>query len=390
MAINVGIPEAAMNTLTDMVDNLAEIKPGMEVLILAHKDGLCGGINLVDEDAVSWAASVVTSRGAHCSVMWIDEPIRVHEWRYPPIVKGAVAAADVLINTSSVLVTEEIPEFREHLEEVGTWMVRMFPTTKELLMTDWAQTPYELTKMMRHVASRPFQGEEGDEFKFAMTDPNGTHLEGNTIQPKPRPGIPGHGYASWRRQTSHYLPFPEWVHPPVNCKNVNGVFLFNKMLSWWSPYIGIAPEWDENIRIEVENCRMVDISGGIEAKKLKAFLKEMETKVGDGIWNFDTFHFGIHPNAQVEEYQCPNKLYRRIIDHMHTSNLHVHLGSAPANQNYYYYPHITGDIRNADLTINGTKVYDRGWLCCQDDPEIRAVAAKYPGRPGIPVNPNTL
>ena len=384
MAIQVGIPEAAMITLTDMVDNLAEIEAGMEVLILAHKDGLYGGPNYVDEEAVAWASTVVQSRGARCSVLWIDETPKLHEWRYPPIVKKAVEAADVLINTSSILVTEEIPEFREHLEEVGTWMVRMFPVTKELLMTEWAQTPYELTKMMRHVSSRPFQGNEGDEFKFVMTDPNGTHIEGNTIQPKQRPGIPGHGYASWRRQTSHYLPFPEWVHPPVNCKNVNGIYNFNCMLSWWSPYIGIDPEWEKLISIEVKDTRIVKITGGPEADALSRFLKVMEGKVGDGIYNFDTFHFGIHPNAKVAKYQCPNDLYMRVIDHMHTSNLHVHIGSAPANPNYYFYPHITGDIRNATLVVNGTTVYDKGWLCSQDDPDIKTVVAKYPGRPGIP------
>ena len=40
--------------------------------------------------------------------------------------------------------------------------------------------------------------------------------------------------------------------------------------------------------------------------------KDLETKVGDGIWKFDTFHFGIHPNASVTHDQCPNDIYRRI------------------------------------------------------------------------------
>jgi hypothetical protein len=69
---------------------------------------------------------------------------------------------------------------------------------------------------------------------------------------------------------------------------------------------------------------------------------------------------------------------------MHTSNLHFHIGSAPANPNYNFYPHVTGDIRNATLIVDGRQVYDKGWLCCQDDPEIKAIVAKYPGRPGIP------
>jgi hypothetical protein len=400
MSIQVGIPEAAMITLTDIVDNccgvdnyagankperkLPLIGPGKEVLIIAHKDGLYGGFNLIDEEAVSWLSSVITSRGARCSVLWVDDPQKPHEWRYPPIVKGAIAAADLIINTSMQMAVEEIAEFRNHIEEADTWMVRLFPVTKELLMTEWAQTPYELTKMMRHAASKAFIGNPEDEFKFVMTDINGTHIEGNTIQPKPRPGVPGHGYSSWRRDASHYLPYPEWVHPPINCKNVNGVFIFNSMLSWWSPVIGIDPEWETPIKVEVENCKMVNITGGLEARKLNAFLKSMVPKVGENIYLFDTFHFGIHPNAQVKKYQCPDDNYRRIVDHMHTSNLHFHIGSAGANANYNFYPHITGDIRNADLIVNGKQVYDKGWLCCQDDPDVKAVAAKYPGRPGIP------
>ena len=52
MSIQVGIPQAAMNSLIDLVDNVAEVKPGMEVVIVAHKDGLYGGDNLVDEEVI--------------------------------------------------------------------------------------------------------------------------------------------------------------------------------------------------------------------------------------------------------------------------------------------------------------------------------------------------
>lgn len=389
MAANVGIPESALIPLMDMVDNCARVKPGQEVLILAQKDGLYGGDNLVDEEAVSWISTVVSTRGAHATIMWIDEPHILHKWRYNPVVKAAVAAADVMINLSADLVTEEMSEFRDHLEECNTWMVRMFPCTTDLLMTEWAQTPYELVTMIRHVSSKPFMNHEQPP-KFVMTDPNGTHLEGYTLDPTKREGIPGMAYNSWRHEASHYLPFPDWCHPPINCKDVNGVFNFNCMLSWWSRYMDIQPEWETPISITVENSRMVDIKGGYEAGQLRRLLKDLESKVGDGIYKFDTFHFGSHPNARVEKYQCPNDRFRRIIDHSHTCNLHVHIGSAGALPNYYYYPHITGDVRNADLTVGGVKVYDKGWLCCLDDPEVRAVEAKYPGRPGIPVNPNTL
>lgn len=382
MAIQVGIPQAAMVSLIDMVDNCAEIKPGMEVLILAHKDGLYGGVNLVDEEAVAWTASVIQSRGARTSVLWIDDPQPVHQWRLPPIVKGAITGADVLINFSSDLTNEELSEFRQHMHDAKTWAIRMFPLTAALLMTEWAQTPYELVSTIRRVSSKPFMK---DMSPFIMTDPNGTYLEGYTILPIKREGIPGVAYGKPRKETGRYVPWPEWLHTQIRCKDINGVFNFNCMLSWWANHIGIAPEWEKNISIEVKNGLMVKISGGAEADALKRFLESLVSKVGDDIWIFDTFHFGVHPNAKVSDYQCPHTLHRRLINHSHSSNLHVHLGSAGANENYPFWPHITGDIRKPTLTVGNKLVYDAGYLCCMEDPEVLAVAAKYPDRPGLPI-----
>jgi hypothetical protein len=235
--------------------------------------------------------------------------------------------------------------------------------------------------MVRHVSSDPFMNHMA---KFVMTDPNGTKLEGHILDPVKRAGIPGMPYNSWRRDASHYIPWPEWVHPPVNCKDVNGVLFFNCMLPYWSRYIGIRPAWEEPVRVDVKDGRMIKISGGKEADAINRTLKELEGKVGDGIWKFDTFHFGIHPNAKVTEDQCPNAVYRRIIDHSHTSNVHWHLGSAPANEKYNYYVHITADTRNCTLKINDKLVYDNGYLMCLQDKRVLEVAAKYPDLPGVP------
>ncbi len=433
MAAQVGIPEQAWDFLSDMVDNCvgrAVKGTKKEVVILVHKDGMYGGDNLIDEEAISWVSTAFTSRGHRCSILWVDDPQLKHEWRYPPVVKKAIEGADIIINTPWQMPVEEIADFRGHIEQAhlddparqteqakkdfpqrpdkqpkgldydaGTWMVRLFPVTADLMMTDWARTPYELTIMLRHISSEPFMNLDKPT-KFTMTDPNGTNLTGYTVNPVKREdengvGVPGMPYDSWRENSSHYLPVPEWVHPPINCTHVNGVLYFKEMLPWWSKYIDISPYWDEPIKVTVEESKMVAIEGGVEAKKLVAFLKEMEEKVGDKIWLFDTFHFGIHPNAHVNYYQCPNDIYRRTIEHMDCSNVHWHLGSAGGRPGYNFYPHITGDIRNCTLKIEpeGAEpvyVYKDGWLCCQDDPRLQEVMKKYPGRPGIPVNPNTL
>lgn len=417
MAIQVGIPQEAWEFLSDMVDNCVDMNDSCkEVLILVHKDGLYGGDNLIDEEAISWVSTAFTSRGHHVSILWVDDPQLIHEWRYPPVVKAAIEGADILINTPWQMPVEEIADFRTHIEvshkddpnrlnnphfplradkspvkdrDAGTWMVRLFPVTAPLMMTEWARTPYELVTWLRHISSEPFMKLDVAT-KFEMTDPNGTHLTGKTINPTKREGIPGMPYDSWRKDASHYLPLPEWVHPPINCTEVEGELYFTEMLPWWSKYIGISPYWDKPIKITVENCKMVGIEGGAEAKKLYAFLKEMETKVGEKIWLFDTFHFGVHPNAHVNYYQCPNDVYRRTIEHSDCSNVHWHLGSAGGRPGYNFYPHITGDIRHCTLKVGETYVYKDGWLCCQDDPRLKEIMKKYPGRPGIPVNPNVL
>ena len=55
MAIQVGIPQAAMNSLIDLVDNVAEVKPGWEVVIVAHKENIlcsCDSFFCVPENFV--------------------------------------------------------------------------------------------------------------------------------------------------------------------------------------------------------------------------------------------------------------------------------------------------------------------------------------------------
>ncbi len=377
------IPNGALTAIDDMMDHCARIKPGQEVLILAHIDGLYGGDNLVDREAISWIQAAVQTRGARASVLWIDEPVVPHAWRFPPVVKAAMQGCDVLINHSFNLVVEEIAEFREYIEVLGVWMVRNFATTSALLNTAWAQTPYELVSEIRYQASLPFR----PGLKYVLTDDNGTHLEGTIVAPAGRKGVPGMPYSSRREEASHYLPWPEWVHPPVNVENTSGVFIFDCMLGWWSRYIGISPHFDRPIRLVIQDNRIAGIDGGEEAAALERFLASMSEKIGDGVYAFDTFHFGVHPQAVVAPHQCPSILYRRLIEHSHSSNLHVHVGSAPSNATYPYWMHCTGDIRRPTLKVGEAMVYERGHLTALDSPAVKAVAAKYPGRPGLAAEP---
>ena len=120
---------------------------------------------------------------------------------------------------------------------------------------------------------------------------------------------------------------------------------------------------------------------------MSRFLASMLERVGDGVYNFKCLHFGVHPQAFIGPHQCPNALYRRLIEHGHSSNIHVHVGAPPATDSYPYWMHCTGDTRTATFKVGDTLVHDRGYLTALDHPGVRAVADKYPGRPGLDCEP---
>jgi hypothetical protein len=376
MSVKSGMPKGAAIAVNDLLDHCARIKQGQEVVILAHIDGLHGSDNLVDEEAISWIQSGIHQRGANASVLWIDEPAKAHAWRLPPVVKAAITACDVIINHSFDIVFEEIMEFREHvLKQKNLIMVRNFATTAPLLCTAWAQTPCELLSEIRYQASLAFKAG----LKWQLTDDNGTHLEG-IIEPPSSWSVP---YESRREEASPYRPWPEWLHAPIAISHTSGILIFNSMLSWWSRYIGISPYFTMPIRLTIDNCRITKIEGGAEADSLRRFLASMHERLGEGVYDFTHFHSGVHPQAFVETHQCPNPLYRRLIEHAHSSNIHFHIGAPQAIPAYRYWMHCTGDIRTATLRVGETLVHDRGHLTALDHSAVLAVAKKYPDRPGL-------
>jgi len=378
MSVRLQIPKEAAIAVNDLLDHCARIQPGQEVLLLAHLDGLYGGDNLVDQEAISWIQTAVQLRGANTSVLWIDEMAKPHAWRFPPVVKAAIAACDVLINHSFDIVVEEITEFREFIKERKLVMVRNFATTAPLLCTTWAQTPHELVSEIRYHSSLHIK--EG--LTWQLIDDNGTRLEGK-IKPATASHLGYSAYSQRREEAGAYRPWPEWVHPPINLADTSGTFVFDRMLSWWSRYIGISPYFSKPIKLTINNNCITKIEGGNEADALRKFLSSMHDRLGDGVYDFNCLHFGVHPQAAVTPHQCPNILHRRLIEHSHSSNIHVHIGAPPPTPDYPYWMHCTGDIRTATFRVGDNIIHDRGHLTALDSPAVQAVAAKYPGRPGL-------
>jgi len=375
--LSTGITRGASMAIADLLDTCCEVKPGDEVVIASHVDGTQGGVNLVDEQAVAWIQEAVIARGANPTVLWFDEPDHPHHWRVPPVFLAAERACDVFINNSFDLTIEELKIVQETATEYGVTLCRNYGTTVGLLNSPWLQTPYELVKEIRYEAAKVF-GTGG--MPFVIDDPLGTHLEG-TILPPNHPRFPT--YTRYRADGPGYRPFPEWVFPPINIGGTNGVLVFDRMLSWWSRYIGISPWFKHPIELTIKDGRIVKIAGKEEADALRSYLKALEPQTGEDTYNFPEVHCGVHPCPVVAPQQCSHALVNRIVEHSGSNCIHFHIGAPWPRTSYPYWMHITADIVNATWKVGDNYSHKDGRMTVLDDPRIRAVADKYPGRPGL-------
>ena len=379
-------PEAAL-AISNMLDGCALLKPGQNVLILAANDGLYGGRNLVDEQAIGWIQAGVQARGAHPAVLWVDMPVRPNViwpdipttetvWKIPPIVKAALKGADLLINHVLDLSSEEeLKEWPLLLKEYKVPMVRNMASTAGLLCSAWARVPHALINELRYRTGEMVKSGE----RWQLTHPNGTHLEG-TVGGPPRGAKE---YVYWR-DTGYYWPFPEGIYPAVNPVGARGVFIFDQMMPVWARHIGIPVKFEKPVHITVENNQMVKFEGGAEAETIKAFLTELAKTIGkEEAFEMRGPHGGIHPAAIVSAAQCPDEDYREFIASFHTGSVHMHLGQGGKSKDFPYSLHTAAEVRGATLTIGNSILHDKGKLGVLDDPRVKAVADRFTGQPGL-------
>jgi L-alanine-DL-glutamate epimerase-like enolase superfamily enzyme len=78
MSTTQGMPRGAAIAINDMLDKCVRIQAGQEVLILAYIDGLYGGDNLVDEQAVSWIQTAIQRTGGVTEWLKVAAIANVH------------------------------------------------------------------------------------------------------------------------------------------------------------------------------------------------------------------------------------------------------------------------------------------------------------------------
>ena len=379
------VPKQAAIAVADMLDNCAKIKPGMNVLIVAANDGLYGGVNIVDQETVSWVQAAVLQRGADATVVWTDIPSRPTilwgegadpstAWRVPLVVANAMRAADVVISHAVDLTyEEELREVPDILGERKIPYVRNMATTASLLASNWGLTPYKLVSEIRLQAcalAKPGA-------KWQMTHPNGSYIEGVVVKPEDM-----EDYAHYR-DIGVYRPFPEGVWASIRSRDAEGVGIIDEIGVIWARHIGVPCPFKQPVRVYIEKGYIKKFEGGEEAEILTRFYQFISNYLGEAAYEVRGFHGGVHPSAILEPHQCPNASYRRFIEHHHWSSFHFHMGNSRRAKNFPYLMHVSAEMRGGDLKIGDSYVYKDGRITTADHPKVRAIAAEYKDRPGL-------
>lgn len=366
------IPERASIAVADLLDNCAQIQRDQHVLLLCAVDGLFGGRNLIDEEAVSWIQMGIQQRGAHATVLWTDMPLHplvywsrtsdeIPAWDLPPIVKGAMASADLVINHLIDYWTEG-----ELRNRVPNYFYNM-ATTSRLLSSVWAFTPWELVAEIRIRAAAMIT--EGAPWR--ITHDNGTDVRGTVGKLRPGYGDLRHG------------PFPEGVFPSLGTDGAEGELIFDRNGPHWARHIGLPLQFSEPVRMTLQDGKIKEIRGGAEADTFRDFFKALSRHLGDAAYAMRGFHGGAHPQGIVSEWECPDPYYRAFIEHHGAHSVHFHLGSSQRAPEYPFNVHISAEVNGATVQIGENIVYKDGRLTAFDHPEVQRIAAKYPNRPGL-------
>lgn len=347
------------------------VQPGMEVLILSLVDDRS---NAVEEKAVHALATVCQEAGAKPQVLWATG-MEKGWWDDPsPIVLGAFAQADLVIN-NTLAIGRPLKAVRELMFEKGVTMVRNMATTVGILASDWAGFPFELSdEITRRVGQRLDAASQ-----YRVVHPNGTDITGSLGRPSAtQSGLATYGM---RRRETRNRPFPQGCFPPVTSREANGVIVFDRSIPWESRHLGLPElQWNDSAQVTVENNRIVQVAGGYEADRLRRFFEETERHIGPDAWNLSSFHGGIHPKAGVLIPPEANPALWHRGKHNHPSVFHFHLGGSKevAGYDYPYMWHISVELDSPTVYLDGELFISGGYLPLYDDPELREFASKFP------------
>jgi len=123
--------------------------------------------------------------------------------------------------------------------------------------------------------------------------------------------------------------------------------------------------WDEPSVFTVENCRVVQVSGGARARAMEHEIEERSASHGEKARMIDSWHGGMNPEARMPTAENPSLVGATSSPAL----MHFHLGRLKEP--------LSLGILNHRVEVDGKKIYEGGRLLILDGPAIREAADRY-------------
>lgn len=251
-----------------VVNTCAKIQPGEQVLIVTELSRL----------SIAQALAAEVYRVGAEPAVCIMQP-RGRDGEEPPKeIAAAMKASDVFLNVvgTSITHTQAVKE----AVAAGSRGLVLTHFTEEMMIHGGIEGDFEQAKVLCTAMAQGMAGAE----KIVLTSPSGTHLEysargrrGNSLYCMVEPG-----------QFST-LPTVEANVSPLE-GTANGIIVADGSI----PYIGIGV-LEEPVTLRVEAGRIVDISGGRQAKMLA---DDLAAKQDPNVYNIAEHGVGLNPKCR--------------------------------------------------------------------------------------------
>lgn len=366
-------PPELMEGCRNALLNYAKIEPGNQVLILNELG------TYVDPFVVHALATVIEEAGAEPHILWTKKLEKTWWQKLSPVVRGAVANADVLVQNIATIGKTHILDL---ILEKKVRRFRNYATDIATMTSDWARFPVELQDYLETTVNTMLI--EAKTYRVITDD--GTDISGEVL---PR-------IAPWRKNLKRsggmVITFPPGIFRATESLNAYGVIMVHGTYPWGARRVGL-PElrFSQPVKLVVENNHVVHIEGGWEADRYRKLFEEQAAVVSDRAYYVDCWHSGTCPRAFVpfDPRQDPDR-YDHLA-HSHESWFHFHIGNISYKDptKTQLAEHINAVCMNPTVYLDGEKLWEKGRLTIWSDPKLREIASKY-GDPDILCAPKPI
>jgi hypothetical protein len=297
----------------------------------------------VDNDLVRLMEEVVRECGAECHSLW-GEPIQVGRKGLSPVLLGALRSADKTIMNYTI----DRVVLYDYVKDHNVIRVNNRCRTPEQMATEHARYHWGMVKAICSRLEEIFSG--GKEWR--VTSLSGTDIQGKVGS---KSEVADAHFVKEAEENRYYRVFPGETYTPVGSVDAYGVVFVDH----------VAPNdetnWKDLVALRVENNKIIEITGGERAERLRANLKTHEVECGSAAYSLDSWHGGMNPKAKSDP--------KGIGAISTTERMHFHNRTVSA--------HFGAHITSQTIELDGMKVYERGSLLLGSDPYLREQAKKY-------------